>query len=186
MDRMILVRHAESTANVDGYFDSRPPGPPLSDAGEAQAVALADRLAGHDIRAILCSTTTRSIGSARPLAEAHHLVPQASEDLLEVHCGDLERKRDPESREIFTRVFAGWLAGNKDQPLPGGENAVQIEERMLRAVATVDGVLARGDPGARGARRFDPDSARRVDRRGGGGQGGLHVSNRELTATSVR
>ena len=60
-DAIFLVRHAEKTTEK--------PDPALTAAGQARAVALADRLAGEDITDIHSSDTKRTRDTAAPLAE---------------------------------------------------------------------------------------------------------------------
>ena len=60
-DAVFLVRHAEKTAEK--------PDPALTEAGQARAVALADRLMGEDITDIHSSDTKRTRDTAAPLAK---------------------------------------------------------------------------------------------------------------------
>jgi len=61
VDAIFLVRHAEKTTEKSD--------PALTTAGEARAVALADRLAGEDITNIHSSDTKRTRDTAAPLAK---------------------------------------------------------------------------------------------------------------------
>jgi broad specificity phosphatase PhoE len=67
---VILVRHAER-ASLSGNND-----PPLTEAGEARARALAQALEGRQIHAVLTTERQRTRNTARPAAEARGLSPE--------------------------------------------------------------------------------------------------------------
>lgn len=66
---VVLVRHAEK-APVEGND------PPLSEAGEARARALAETLRGMRFDAVVATERQRTQATARPLATAHGLTPE--------------------------------------------------------------------------------------------------------------
>jgi broad specificity phosphatase PhoE len=66
---VILVRHAEK-APVEGND------PPLSEAGQARARALAEVLAQTHVDAVIASERQRTQLTARPFTQAHGLTPE--------------------------------------------------------------------------------------------------------------
>lgn len=134
--RLILVRHAQSEANVAGAVTSAPPGPDLSGFGHVQAVELAGLLADQGVRAIRTSNTTRARATARPLAEHLGLTPEETSDLLEISCGDLDGSDSPADLAEVLRVYESWFGVTRDRTskLPGGETYDEVERRMLRAL----------------------------------------------------
>src|SRR5581483_2545663 len=134
MARLILVRHAESEANVRQVATSRPPGPPLSPHGEKQAEELADRLADQGVVAIRTSNTARARATARPLAERLGIVPTEDEDLIEISCGDFDGVEGRAAMAEVVRVYDAWFAGERDEVIAGGETYGEVERRMLRAL----------------------------------------------------
>lgn len=66
---VVLVRHAEKAA-VEGND------PPLSEAGEARARALAQTLAGTRFDAVIATERQRTQATARPVAQRDGLVPE--------------------------------------------------------------------------------------------------------------
>ena len=66
---VVLVRHAEK-APVEGND------PPLSEAGEARARALAQTLAGMRFDAVIATERQRTQATARPVMEAQGLTPE--------------------------------------------------------------------------------------------------------------
>lgn len=67
---VILVRHAER-ASLQGNND-----PPLTEAGEARARALAQALDGRRIHAVIATERQRTQLTARPAAQARGLSPE--------------------------------------------------------------------------------------------------------------
>lgn len=66
---VVLVRHAEKAA-VEGND------PPLSEAGEARARALAQTLAGMRFDAVIATERQRTQATARPVSQAAGLTPE--------------------------------------------------------------------------------------------------------------
>lgn len=66
---VVLVRHAEKAA-VEGND------PPLSEAGQARAAALAEAVGGMHFDAVIATERQRTQLTARPLAQMHGLTPE--------------------------------------------------------------------------------------------------------------
>lgn len=136
--QILLVRHGESRAAtpedpfplVDGQGD-----PELHPAGREQALRVAERLAGHPIRAVYVSKLRRTRETAGPLCERLGLEPRVDPDLHEVHLGAWEgglfRVKAAEQDPAFLRLQAEerWDA------IPGGETPEALTTRLGRAVA---------------------------------------------------
>jgi probable phosphoglycerate mutase len=143
--RLIFVRHAQSEANVVDSLHTRVPGPPLTELGQEQAVALVGALADEDIRSIWVSTMTRAQQTAAPLAAALGLEVEVRAGLREASVGDLEERRDAEAHDLLGDVVAGWmLRGDLLARCPGGESG---EEIIARLIGVVDEVVAGLDEG---------------------------------------
>ena len=142
--RLILVRHGETASNVKMALDSLPPGPPLTDAGVAQAAALAEQLAAEPVEAVYASTAVRAQQTAEPVAAAHGLAVEVVDGVQEIFCGDLEGRHDREAFEIFIATVKRWAEGDLDVPLPGGESGRQVLDRYL---AAVDKIVAKHHDG---------------------------------------
>lgn len=135
--KLLLIRHAESTANVRRALNTRMPGPPLSEAGEEQARLLAERVAVEPVVAVYASIATRAQQTAAPAAAHHGLEVQVIEGVHEVWVGDLEDRSDEASIQAYMRVFHPWTLGELEHAMPGGESGVQVRDRYLAAVAQV-------------------------------------------------
>jgi len=128
-----FLRHGE-VHNPTGILYGRLPHFRLSLNGEAQARAVADTLADHDIAYVVASPLQRAQETAAPIAAAHELPVATDEHLIEadnafeglrvaVGDGALRRPRHwPKLRDPFT---PSW-----------GEPYLQIAHRMLAAANT--------------------------------------------------
>ncbi|MGW2045931.1 histidine phosphatase family protein [Streptomyces sp. NPDC001858] len=142
--RLLLVRHGQTTANVDYLLDTAVPGAGLTELGAQQAAALPQALAGHDIDALYASTLVRTQLTAAPLAAARGLDVLVRDGIREISAGDLEMlPGDSEHGELYMRTAFAWAAGDVDLRMPGGESGAEF-------LARYDGVVA--EAAASGAR----------------------------------
>ncbi|EUA53311.1 hypothetical protein I550_4947 [Mycobacterium intracellulare 1956] len=80
--RVHVVRHGE-VYNPSGVLYGRLPGFHLSEAGRAQAAAVADALDHRDIVAVIASPLQRAQETAAPIAAKHGLPIDTDPDLIE-------------------------------------------------------------------------------------------------------
>ncbi|WP_216212826.1 histidine phosphatase family protein [Amycolatopsis aidingensis] len=132
--RLYLIRHAQSTANVEGKLNTLPPGPGLTDLGHAQAKALAERLSGEPIAAVYASLAVRAQQTAAPLATALDLEVQVIDGVQEVYVGELEDRTDREAVRTYLDTVVPWTRGELGIAMPGGETGHQVRDRYLGAV----------------------------------------------------
>ncbi|MER6953330.1 MULTISPECIES: histidine phosphatase family protein [unclassified Streptomyces] len=142
--RLLLIRHGQTTANVDYLLDTAVPGAGLTELGEQQAAALPQALADEDIDALYASTLVRTQLTAAPLAAARGLDVLVRDGIREISAGDLEMlPGDSEHGELYMRTVFAWAAGDVDLRMPGGESGAEF-------LARYDGVVA--EAAASGAR----------------------------------
>jgi len=139
--RLVLARHGRTEANVGHVLDSRPPGWPLDELGQAQAQQLAVRLAQWPLRAVYASRALRAQQTAAPVAAAHGLAVEVVDGVQEVSVGDLEGRSDTEALAAFDEVYQAWARGDLGARMPGGESALDLRARFLPvAEELVEGV----------------------------------------------
>jgi broad specificity phosphatase PhoE len=126
--RIWLVRHAETEWSRSGRHTGRTD-IPLTDAGRDHARTLGARLGGTEFAAVLSSPLSRARETAE-LAGFGDPV-QLRDDLLEWDYGDYEGLTTPKIRESDAD-WDLWRDG-----APGGESAVQVQDRVDRLVAEV-------------------------------------------------
>ena len=118
----ILVRHGETALNLARVL--QPAETPLSARGAAQAQAVARRLAGARIGAILSSDLPRALATAQAIGSACGLPVTSSELLRERNFGSLRG-------QAYDALDHDPIA-SRDAP-PGGESAAEFEQRVALA-----------------------------------------------------
>lgn len=136
--RLILVRHGETALTKQGRYSGRGD-VPLSDEGEAQAMAAGGRVAGlaRDVTAVVSSPLRRCLRTAELIAaEAGGVPVTVLDDLIECDFGEWEGLTFAEVQERWPREMEAWLDSPKVAP-PGGESFEAVAERARAAVGTV-------------------------------------------------
>lgn len=142
--RLVVVRHGEThwnvAARIQGHRDS-----PLTPAGEAQAAAIAGRLAGERFDRLVSSDLGRALQTARAIAgrTGHAVVTDAR--FRERNYGVAEGLTYGEIGEGHPEIFARVRDADPDYAVPGGESRRQLFERVRDAFES----LARAAEGAR-------------------------------------
>ena len=121
---IILVRHGETPLNAARVL--QPPDTPLSDRGQAQAVAVGARLAALGLGGILSSDRARAWSTAQAIAAATGLPVAAAPRLHERNFGELRGR--PYDGLGYDPI------AQQDAP-PGGESMEAFERRVALAFA---------------------------------------------------
>ena len=144
---VVLVRHGASEAAVpgepfpllDGHGD-----PALAPEGEAQAAAVAERLAREEIAGLFVTTLRRTVQTAAPLAARLGLEPVVVPELREVSLGANEggefRIRMAERDPVALRA----VAEERWDVIPGAESMESLAERVRTGI---ERVIAAAGPG---------------------------------------
>ena len=137
---LLLVRHAESAAAVEGEPFELVEGhgdPPLSDDGREQAELVCERLALEPIDAIYVSNLQRTGQTAAPLAARLGLTPVVDRDLREVYLGEWEtglfRKKVIERDPVAMRM----VEEQRWDVIPGAEPAPDFARRTRDVVERI-------------------------------------------------
>ena len=143
--RIILVRHGETALTKQGRYSGRGD-VPLSDEGEAQAMAAGGRVAGisRDVTAVVSSPLSRCTRTAELIAAEVGGIPvTVVDDLIECDFGEWEGLTFAEVRERWPAEMRAWLASAAVAP-PGGESFQAVAKRTRAAMATVLKAYANG------------------------------------------
>jgi broad specificity phosphatase PhoE len=130
---ILLIRHA-AHVDLDRRLSGRRPGVALSEAGRAQAAALAQTLAELGVTRVECSPLDRTRETAAAIAAACGLPePEPVEALIEIDLG-----------EWTGRAFGtfgddpAWRAWNEQRGtarIPGGETMAEAQARIAGHIA---------------------------------------------------
>jgi ribonuclease H / adenosylcobalamin/alpha-ribazole phosphatase len=136
MDQLILVRHGETLHNVagitQGWSDSD-----LSEKGQRQVRALAERVKRYAPDAIVSSPLGRAMSTAQAIADATGLAIATNEDLREMNYGGWEGKSFLDVRRDYADVFHRWM-DDENEACPDGESHADVRRRMERAFASIE------------------------------------------------
>jgi broad specificity phosphatase PhoE len=136
--RLILVRHGQTPANVDGILESTVPGPGLTPLGHEQAEALVEALADEKIDAIFVSSMIRTHLTAAPLVAARSLEPAVRDGLREIAAGDVEGNTDEASVHQYVHTLLAWCAGDLGVRMPGAETGHDVIARFDEVVGEAE------------------------------------------------
>ncbi len=133
---LILVRHGETTANVEarvqGHQDS-----PLTAEGVAQAQRIAGRLKRMELAAVYSSDAGRARETAATIAAPHGLEVRCRADLRERCYGALEGLTLEEAEEREGDWLQYWLSDRQHVAPPGGETEPEMCRRVMAALREI-------------------------------------------------
>ncbi|WP_203993099.1 bifunctional RNase H/acid phosphatase [Virgisporangium aurantiacum] len=131
--RLILIRHGETAFTAERRYSGRGD-VPLTERGLAQASAVAARLAGVSLAAVVTSPLERCVRTAELVAGPARAPVIVDADLIECDFGDWEGLTFREVRERWPAELETWLGSTAVSP-PGGESLTAVAERVSSAIA---------------------------------------------------
>ncbi len=139
MTRIILVRHGETTWNVEGRYQGQID-TPLSEKGLEQGRRAANALKDVHIDACVSSPLSRAFQTCSFAAEMHGLPVVTDERLLEIAHGEWEGTFADDIERNYPEEFRLWHTNPDKVQMPGGEN---LEDVRRRVRAALDDIAAR-------------------------------------------
>jgi probable phosphoglycerate mutase len=143
MPEVFLIRHAESQANLDGYWNGQLDGP-LSAAGETSLDAIGKRLHDHHFDVVMSSPLER----ARRTAESFATDFDISDQLVELDIGRWEGKSRAEILAEDGDYLRQAVFGRQ---LPMGETGESLNDLKRRALGAIDSLAKSLDEDGRAA-----------------------------------
>jgi ribonuclease H / adenosylcobalamin/alpha-ribazole phosphatase len=126
---LLLVRHGNTALSGRRY--SGRGDPELSADGQAQARAVAGRLVGAGVAAVVSSPLRRARSTAQAIAAATGTEVATDDGLVETDFGRWDGLTFAEVREGWPAEYAAWLADSAAAP-PGGESVNQVARRVRK------------------------------------------------------
>lgn len=148
---LLLVRHGEAEATGKRLY-GRSPGVHLSERGRVQAEAVADRLAGLPIAAVVSSPLERCRETATRIAQRLRLRVRNEPGVLETDTGAWTGRTFGQIRR--SRLWRRILAVPSSARFPDGESLSEVQARTVRALEAIASghaghavvVVSHGDP----------------------------------------
>ena len=148
MTRIVLLRHAHSSANAKAILAGRAPGVALSDRGRKEAQDVAKRLKEINFSLIRVSPMERCAQTIEPLLaqlsksrEAKPIV-EVESDLVEVDYGKWTGRK----LALLSRDKAWKVVQNTPSAMyfPGGEGLLDVQARAMRALNSAANTPGKG------------------------------------------
>lgn len=144
-----LVRHGQSTDDLNNILGTLPPGASLTEEGQQQALTVAQAIEQefpNGIAGIYASELIRTQQTADPLAQALGMDVQVLPGLNEIPAGIFEGQ----PRDLLTEIgyfapMAAWVLGFVLVPGLGSINGVQFDEQVTGAIDTIYDNTITGD-----------------------------------------
>lgn len=143
MKEIVFIRHAESEANREGFWNGRTDGP-LSEWGRQTLQALGDRFADRDFDVVVSSPLQRTRKTAEVIAPDYTV----DERFIEIDLGRWEGRR---VEEIQAEHGDELRRAIQDRSTPMGETGESLEEAGRRALDAVEALVGSLDEGQRAA-----------------------------------
>ncbi len=128
--RIFLIRHGATVLTAEDRFAGETD-VLLSDEGREQARRLSARLSTETIAGIYASPMTRTMETARLLAEPHGLQVQPREGLKEISHGHWEQMTRADVEAKFPKEAQEWEQDPYTFAPPGGESGLAVTARAL-------------------------------------------------------
>jgi probable phosphomutase (TIGR03848 family) len=132
MPTILLIRHSENDYVKTRRLAGRLPGIHLNEKGQAQAQALAEKLANVPIKAIYSSPLERAMETARPVAAALHLEIIPCDGLMEINFGEWQGKTLKSLQRL--KIWKTVLNSPSLMRFPGGETFANAQNRIINQI----------------------------------------------------
>ncbi len=132
MVRIILLRHGETTWNVEGRYQGQED-TPLSKIGQEQGRKAALALKDIPIDIAISSPLSRAFDTCRMCASLHHLNVIKDRRLTEISHGIWEGIHAEEIEASYPKEFRLWHTHPEMVQMPGGENLEAVRRRVRNA-----------------------------------------------------
>lgn len=133
---LYLIRHGESTSNVDKTFTGQQ-NAALTELGHRQAACIQSYFLGIHIDRIYTSDLCRAYDTALPLARTHRVMLETTPALREINGGKWEGEKFALLEDLYPEDYALWRSDIGNSRPTGGESVREICTRVCEAVETI-------------------------------------------------
>jgi len=130
---VFVARHGETQSNIERRYAGAG-AEPLTAAGRAQALSLAERLLGVGIQEVRTSEIARAHETATIVGERLGVPVRADARLNEMRMGPWEGLRECEVEARDAEAYRTWLSEPDRLALPGRETLTELASRVFPAV----------------------------------------------------
>lgn len=138
MNLIYIMRHGQSTVNVERRITCRKLEGDLTSIGRDQALKAGQWLIDKGITKIVHSPFHRAAQTAEIVNQHLNLTCSVSDDLREMDCGALEWRTDEAGWNEFYSVYERWQQRDWNATYPDGESYRQGFDRFNHCLMNVD------------------------------------------------
>lgn len=142
--KIVLVRHGETTANVErlfcGHTDVK-----LTEKGIEQAKKAADKLAPYSFTKIISSDLSRAYDTASIINQHHHLPIEQTKTLREFNFGAWEGYTYDQILALKPKSFEDNGIGRWAFTFPEGENLELLTNRVMKQIKYIRSEMHKED-----------------------------------------
>jgi probable phosphoglycerate mutase len=131
---LYLLRHGQTELSREDNFCGSGLDPALTKEGLEMAQAFAAAYNAKSWHAVYCSNLQRTIATAQPLCDALGIAMQVRGDLNEISYGKWEGQSKDSVERDFHDDYVRWLADPAWHAPTGGELAITVATRSVRAI----------------------------------------------------
>ena len=129
--KILIIRHGQSTGNVEGRFTGQTD-VPLTSLGITQGKVLCKHLIdNYNIDAIYTSQLIRAKDTIKDLVTALKIVPKEDKRINELDLGDWEGKKLVDLKATCPKDLERWTNEPKTFHCPNGESFKDVYDRAL-------------------------------------------------------
>ena len=133
---LYLIRHGESTSNVNKTFTGQG-NAPLTELGHQQAACIQSYFLGIHIDRILASDLSRAMDTAMPLSKVSRVPVEPMIALREINGGKWEGEMFDKLQDLYPEDYALWRSNIGAARPTGGESIEEICDRVCSAVEEI-------------------------------------------------
>ncbi len=130
MTKFLMIRHGESTANLErkfaGHYNA-----PLTDLGRRQAMATAEYIKrNYKVNKVYASDLDRAFTTGKAAADLLGLSVTPTSDLREIYAGEWEGVLYDDIKEAYPDLFGKWFGDTGNVRCPNGESVAELGNRV--------------------------------------------------------
>ena len=131
-----LIRHGESTSNVDKTFTGQLDAE-LTELGRRQAAAIASYFLGRHVDRIYASDLSRAYETAQPLSKISRVPIEKNKAFREIYGGKWEGEKFAQLQYMYPEDYALWRNDIGAARPTDGESIIEIAKRTTEAVEAI-------------------------------------------------
>jgi|LSQX01.3.fsa_nt_gb broad specificity phosphatase PhoE len=136
MTYVYFIRHAQSTANVNGYCYGISECD-VTEYGKEQLERLSQRFKDIHIDIIYTSPMKRTLATAKAVNKYHGVPIVEEKGLIEINAGEWEMKRWADLEKMFPEEFETWKSRPHLWSSVGSETMAEVYIRMQKTVEDI-------------------------------------------------